>query len=95
MPTLLTTALSLYIAWAATLSDSLFHRVWSIALFLLSLLTAAIFNSPVSVSTVPLAVLDLLVFVVMYRSVSGSTSPPPCEISRPKGQGFGHFISEK
>ena len=64
MPTLLTTALSLYLAWAAALSDSLFHRVWSIALFLFSLVTAAISNSPVSVSTVPLAVLDLLIFAL-------------------------------
>ena len=69
MPTLLTTALSLYIAWVAALSDSLFHRVWSIALFLVSLLTAAIFNWPVSVSTVPLAVLDLLVFA-LYITLS-------------------------
>ena len=64
MPTLLTTTLSLYLAWAAALSDSLFHRVWSVALFLFSLLTTAIFNSRVSVSTVPLAVLDLLIFAL-------------------------------
>ena len=64
MQTLLTTALSLYLAWAAALSDSLFHRVWSITLLLLSLLTAAIINSPVSISTVALAVLDLFVFAL-------------------------------
>ena len=64
MLTLLITALSLYLAWAATLSESLFHRVWSTALLLFSLLTPAIFSSSVSVSTVPFAVLDLLIFAL-------------------------------
>ena len=45
-------------------SDSLFHRVWSGALFLLWFLTARLFDQPFSISSVPLAMLVLLVFIV-------------------------------
>ena len=54
----------LYATWAVVLSDSRFHRVWSLALSLLLFLTTRLFNQPFSASSLPLAMLLLLVFIV-------------------------------
>ena len=55
---------SLYTLCAVLLLDSRFHRVWSLSLFLLWFLTAKLFDQPFSMSSVPLALLALLVFTV-------------------------------
>ena len=55
---------SLYTICAVILSDSRFHRVWSLSLFLLWFLTARLSDQPFSISSVPLALLALLVFIV-------------------------------
>lgn len=54
----------LYATWAVVLSDSRFHRVWSVALCLLHFLTIRLFDQPFSISSVPLAILVLFLFVV-------------------------------
>ena len=54
--------LLLYATWAVMLSDSLFHRVWSLALSLLMSLASQLFNEPFSASSIPLALLVLVVF---------------------------------
>ena len=54
----------LYLAWAVVLSDSRFHRVWSLALSVLLLLATRLFDQPFSASSVPLAILVLLFFAV-------------------------------
>ena len=46
------------------MSDSRFHQVYSIALLLLSLLTAHLFNQPVSASSILCAILVLLLFIL-------------------------------
>ena len=56
--------LSLYTICAVLLSDSRFHRVWSLSLFVFWILTARLFNQPFSMSSFPLALLALLVFIV-------------------------------
>ena len=56
--------LLLYPTWAVVLSDSRFHRVWSLALSLLSFLTGRLFNEPFSASRVPLAILVLFILAV-------------------------------
>ena len=53
-----------YATWAVVLSDSRFHRVWSVALFLLRSLIRQLFDQPFSISSVPLAMLVLFVFIV-------------------------------
>lgn len=53
-----------YSVWAVVLSDSRFHRVWSLALSLFLFLTSRLFSAPFSASRVPLAMLDLLVFII-------------------------------
>ena len=54
----------LYAVWAVVLSDSRFHRVWSVALCLLQFLTTRLFDQPFSVSSVPLAILVLFLCLV-------------------------------
>ena len=56
--------LLLYVLWAAVLSDYLFHRVWSLALFLLLILAPRLFNEPFSASSIPLAILVLFVLAI-------------------------------
>ena len=55
---------TLYPICAVVFSDSRFHRVWSLSLSLLWLLTARLLDQPFSVSSVPLALLALLVSIV-------------------------------
>ena len=54
----------LYATWAVVLSDSRFHRVWSLALSLLLFLTGRLFDEPFSASSVPLAILVLFVLAI-------------------------------
>ncbi|OCL09943.1 hypothetical protein AOQ84DRAFT_290259 [Glonium stellatum] len=61
---LLTTSSALYLTWAVVLSNSLFHRVWSLSLCSLLLLTAALFSLPVSTYTPLFTVLVLLDFAL-------------------------------
>ena len=56
--------LSLYTICAVILSDSRFHRAWSLSLLLFWILAARLFDQPFSLSSVPLALLALLVFIV-------------------------------
>lgn len=61
---ILATTLGIYLVWAEVLSDSLFHRVLSIALCLLAFLTAKLLSLPVSTFTISLIILTLLVFAL-------------------------------
>ena len=54
----------LYAAWAAVLSDTRFHQVWSFALWMLLFLATQLFNEPFSVSSVPLAILVLFILAI-------------------------------
>ena len=54
----------LYVTWAVVLSDSLFHRVWSLALSLLLFLVTRLFDEPFSASSIPLAILVLFVLAI-------------------------------
>lgn len=58
---ILATTLGIYLVWAEVLSDSLFHRVLSIALCLLAFLTAKLLSLPVSTFTISLIILTLLI----------------------------------
>ena len=53
-----------YATWAVVLSDSRFHRVWSVALLLLRYLVEQLYDQPFSISSVPLALLVLFFFIV-------------------------------
>lgn len=55
-----TTLLVLYLVWAVVLSDSLFHRVFSLALFALFVLMTLICTLTFSAYTIPLSVLAFL-----------------------------------
>ena len=54
----------LYATWAVVLSDTRFHRVWSLALWLLLFLATRLFNEPFSASSVPLAILVLFILAI-------------------------------
>ena len=54
----------LYLGVAVVLSDSHFHRVWSLALYLLSYLTVELFGPAISASKTPLAILALAIFAI-------------------------------
>ena len=54
----------LYATWAAVLSDTRFHLVWSLALSLLLFLATRLFNEPFSASSVPLAILVLFILAI-------------------------------
>lgn len=56
--------LLLYAAWAVVLSDSRFHRVWSLALSLLLFLATRLSNEPLSASSGLLAILVLFVLTI-------------------------------
>ncbi len=53
-----------YLVWAVILSDSLFHRVWSLALFLLLVLPTLVFSLPFGGLTIFLCVLVVLDFAL-------------------------------
>lgn len=54
-----------YLLWAIVLSESLFHRVWSLALSFLLVLIITLYSYPISIyNTAPLLVLTLLDFVL-------------------------------
>jgi hypothetical protein len=55
-----TLSLIWYLVWAVVLSESLFHRVWSLALFLLLLSTTLIYSLPLSGYTILLSVFAVL-----------------------------------
>jgi hypothetical protein len=61
---ILTTCLVSYLIWAVVLSDSLFHRLWSLSLFSLFLLSLIIYTLPVSTYTIPLSLLALVNFLL-------------------------------
>ncbi len=54
----------LYAAWAVVLSDSRFHRVWSLALSLLLFLATRLNNEPSSASSALIAILVLSVLAI-------------------------------
>lgn len=65
---LATTLLILYLVWAVVLSDSLFHRIFSLALFALLVLTSLICTLPLATYTIPLSIvafLDLVLCVAL------------------------------
>ena len=62
--TILTTLLFMYLLWAVVLSDSLFHRVWSLALSSLLVLTTLLYCLPFSGYTIFLSILAVLDFAL-------------------------------
>lgn len=92
-----TTCLGLYLAWAVVLSDSLFNRIWGLALCSLVLLTSALYYLPLSAYTLPLAVLTLLDFalcvalspfqILLYRTESINPNYKALEILYPNSKG--------
>ena len=83
-----------YLPWAVVKSDKRFHRVWSLALSVLLFLTEQLFDQPFSASSVPLALLVLLFFVIcvmmspaqllLFRTKSMGPKKKALEIFNPK-----------
>jgi hypothetical protein len=54
-----------YLTWAVVLSDSFFHRVWSLALIFFFALSTLLYIVPISVGyTILLVTLDVLLFAL-------------------------------
>jgi hypothetical protein len=58
------TFLVLYLGWAVVLSDSFFHRLWSLSLFSLFGLSFMLCSFPISLYTIPLSLLTLITFLI-------------------------------
>ncbi|KAK6336188.1 hypothetical protein TWF696_001751 [Orbilia brochopaga] len=61
-----------YVVWAAVVSNSLFHRVWSFALLCSIVSANVLLTSPISTTTIPLAV-----FAILSVWLSFALSPIP------------------